>query len=38
MKKSKKIISALLSVLMLSLMMIMPVNAGSDLPESKHDY
>jgi len=38
MKKSKRIISALLSVLMLSLMMIMPVNAGTDLPESKHDY
>lgn len=38
MKKSKRIISALLSVLMLSLMMIMPVNAGADLPESKHDY
>ena len=38
MKKSKRIISALLSVLMLSLMIIMPVNAGTDLPESKHDY
>ena len=37
MKKSKRIISALLSVLMLSLVMIMPVNAAA-LPESEHNY
>lgn len=38
MKKTKRIISALLTVLMLSLTLIMPVNAATELPESKHDY
>ena len=38
MKKSRRALSLILSMLLLSLTLIMPVNADSDLPESKHDY